>query len=461
MIKFKVAAKTDVGLVRTNNEDNFQISWDLSALPMRWINDEIHQLGDKGCLLIVADGMGGANAGEVASQIAIDTIKKIFIPENITDKVISSKDEINAFIKNAIILSDKNIKEYSKSHAETSGMGTTIVIAWILGDKLYVGWCGDSRAYVYNPIYGLRRVTKDHSYVQQLVDSGKLSEEEAFDFPDSNIITQCLSAAPQKCHPETLSTPYTLSNNDTILLCTDGLCGMIRDVEIESILAQSGENVSKTADSLIGAALKASGADNVTLCLLHALSGLKEATPIKRDNNRNHKPIYIAIAVLAVIIFGILVWQLCGKTKKSENEAIQDSTETVCIADSLTNESNDTIKTDSSRDNQSVSPNDGDDKISSEKVEQTEGNGKNLLNGLNTGKLPKTEDPKDGTPNTESEIEIVATPDIIVVTVPEKESLPRFMQNLGMNMNDFKKLNPGVNFNDLKKGDKIKVYKKK
>ena len=77
-IKFKVAAKTDVGIVRTNNEDNFQISWDLSSLPMRWINNEIHQLGKNGCLLVVADGMGGANAGEVASQIAIDTIKNKF-----------------------------------------------------------------------------------------------------------------------------------------------------------------------------------------------------------------------------------------------------------------------------------------------------------------------------------------------------------------------------------------------
>lgn len=81
-------------------------------------------------------------------------------------------------------------------------MGTTIVVAWILNDKLYIGWCGDSRAYVYNSAYGLLRLTKDHSYVQQLVDSGKLSEDEAFDYPDSNIITQCLSASSQNVIPQ-------------------------------------------------------------------------------------------------------------------------------------------------------------------------------------------------------------------------------------------------------------------
>ncbi len=72
IVKFKVAAKTDIGLVRTNNEDNFQISWDLSAFPMRWTNNEVRQLGNKGCLLVVADGMGGAKAGEVDYQYALD-----------------------------------------------------------------------------------------------------------------------------------------------------------------------------------------------------------------------------------------------------------------------------------------------------------------------------------------------------------------------------------------------------
>lgn len=99
LMKFKVAAKTDVGLMRTNNEDNFQISWDLSSLPMRWVNNELQQLGNKGCLLVVADGMGGANAGEIASKIAIDSIKNSFSPEKLTDKILSSKDAINSFIK--------------------------------------------------------------------------------------------------------------------------------------------------------------------------------------------------------------------------------------------------------------------------------------------------------------------------------------------------------------------------
>lgn len=459
MIKFKVAAKTDVGLIRTNNEDNFQISWDLSALPMRWINNEIHQMGDKGCLLIVADGMGGANAGEVASQIAIDTIKNTFLPENLTEKVLMSKDSINSFIKNAIIHADKNIKEYSKSHSETNGMGTTIVLAWIINDKMYIGWCGDSRAYVYNPVYGLQRVSKDHSYVQQLVDSGKLSEEEAFDFPDSNIITQCLSASPQKCHPETLSTPYTLSNGDTVLLCTDGLCGMIRDTEIESILAKSDDDVNKTAEQLISAALNASGADNVTLCLFHALSGLKPAIPIKKTTDKPNKSLYWIIGIVVVVILGVIAWFLFGK---SNTETVVEPESKAVVTDSISVSQTDSVQTKQSAEpvlqnansNDEVrEPKDGDNR--------NVGNGKKLLDGINTGKLPKTEESTTPDPTSEPEGEILATSDIIVVTIPENVVLARFLKNYGMNINDFKKLNPGLDFNKLEKGDKIKVYKKK
>ena len=172
-IKFKIAAKTDVGLERSNNEDNFQASSDLLITPMRWVNNEICQLGEKGALLVVADGMGGMNAGEVASQIAIDTVRDEFAPINITPEITKSRYTIEKFMNEVVVKADAKIKDVSKKRPETRGMGTTIVIAWLYNDNLYVSWCGDSRAYVYNPEHGLHRLTKDHSYVQQLVDAAK------------------------------------------------------------------------------------------------------------------------------------------------------------------------------------------------------------------------------------------------------------------------------------------------
>ena len=228
-----MAAKTDVGLVRDNNEDNFQVAADLVSGTMRWVNNEVCSLGEKGALLVVADGMGGMNAGEVASGLAIETVKEYFAPQNITAEVMKNRFSIEKFMNSAIIAADERIKQEGKEHPESRGMGTTIVIAWILEGKLYVSWCGDSRAYIYNPQAGLHQITKDHSYVQSLVDKGAISREDAFDFPDSNIITRSLGDSGNKAKPESLFKPYELCDQDIVLLCTDGLCGMIRDNEIE------------------------------------------------------------------------------------------------------------------------------------------------------------------------------------------------------------------------------------
>lgn len=272
-IKFRLAAKTDVGLVRQNNEDNFQASSDLSIEPMRWVNNEICSLGEKGTLLVVADGMGGMNAGEVASELAIETVRNAFSPQNITSEVMNNRFSIEKFMNSVIVEADKRIKSEAKSHPESRGMGTTIVIGWLLEGKLYVSWCGDSRAYVYNPQVGLHQITKDHSYVQSLVDKGAITREDAFDFPDSNIITRCLSDSPTKAKPESLLQPYDVCDNDIIMLCTDGLSGMIRDNEIEEIMRQNEHNLDLCSDALIQAACDAEGSDNITICMCQILQG--------------------------------------------------------------------------------------------------------------------------------------------------------------------------------------------
>lgn len=278
-IKFRIAAKTDVGLVRTNNEDNFQAASDLTSPHMRWVNNEICSLGEKGALLVVADGMGGMNAGEVASELAINTVKEYFTPENITLAVMANRYSIERFMNSAIVAADAKIKRIGKEQPETRGMGTTIVIGWLLDGKLYVSWCGDSRAYVYNPEAGLHQITKDHSYVQDLVDKGSISPEDAFDFPDSNIITRSLSDGGGKAKPESLLKPYEVCDNDIILLCTDGLCGMIRDNEIETVFRSNEHNMDQCADALIHAACEAEGSDNITVCLCQILQGGGTCTP--------------------------------------------------------------------------------------------------------------------------------------------------------------------------------------
>lgn len=272
-ITFRMAAKTNVGLVRTNNEDNFQAASDLCSAQMRWINNEECELGEKGALLVVADGMGGMNAGEVASEIAIATVREWFAPDRITPEVTASRFTIEKFMNDAVVAADSRIKQEGHLHKESRGMGTTIVIGWIYDGKLYVSWCGDSRAYVYNPQTGLHQLSVDHSYVQTLVEQKKITREDAFDYPESNIITRSLCDAAPKARPESLLNPYVLCDNDIVMLCTDGLSGMIRDNEMEDVIRRFEHDMDKLSDQLIAAALNAAGSDNVTLCLCQILSG--------------------------------------------------------------------------------------------------------------------------------------------------------------------------------------------
>ncbi len=275
-IKFSISAKTDVGCIRKNNEDNFQAASDLSQQQMSWVNNQSYDLGANGALLVVADGMGGMNAGEVASEIAIQTIKDFFTPDRITPEVTKTRFTIEKFMKEVVIEADNRIK--AQSTAETHGMGTTIVIAWLYDGFCYVCWCGDSRAYIYNPTNGLFQISKDHSFVQTLVDAGKITEDEAFDYPDSNVITRCLCDAPQKAEPECMLTPQPLCNGDMIMLCSDGLCGMIRDRDIKEIMRANADNADVCVDQLIAAALRAGGKDNVTVAVARIESGGKAAT---------------------------------------------------------------------------------------------------------------------------------------------------------------------------------------
>ena len=268
MIKttIKLAADTHVGYVRNNNEDSFILCSDLEASDWHAQKTSLEACpGEGGTLAVVADGMGGMMAGEVASAIVVETIQDQFTLERIKT-AINSDNQILQFIEEAVMKANDNIIAHGDSHPETMGMGTTLVMAWIINSKAYICWCGDSRCYVYNEHRGLIQLTHDHSYVQELVDKGQLSQEEMLSHPYANIITHCLgdvgNAAESDCHV------YNMNDGDIILLCSDGLTTMCRDQEIETILKANGHQPEVCCERLISSALEAGGNDNVTVAVL-------------------------------------------------------------------------------------------------------------------------------------------------------------------------------------------------
>ena len=265
-VKFKLAAGTNVGLIRTNNEDNFVVCPDLST--SQWLipqGDNFADLGPYGALLVVADGMGGANAGEVASAIAVKTIQELFVPDTLQN-VVNDEKTIQRFMSDVVKAADLKILNRSTIDSSTQGMGTTIVMAWVLGTRAYVCWCGDSRCYALRRCNNqLVQVSKDHSYVQELVDRGELEPEYMHDHPLSNVITRCLGDVDKRAQPETRV--FELYDGDTILLCSDGLSGLILDEEIAQILNRFDEHLMECKNELISAALNNGGHDNVTVAI--------------------------------------------------------------------------------------------------------------------------------------------------------------------------------------------------
>ena len=265
--KFKLGAQTNVGCVRTNNEDNFVVSADLNAGEWLLPRDchTVFTLGNKGAMLVVADGMGGLEAGEIASRIAVDTMKEFFSADKITDEIVKDASTIRKYMYEAVVAADNAIKRKSREEKSVKSMGTTLVAAWLFDGYANIIWCGDSRGYLFNPVSGLAQVTKDHSYVQELVDSGRLLPEYAFDHPDNNIITRSLGNPQKAANPDFVRLP--LQEGEVILLCTDGLNSMLRDEEIEAVMQETLNEIDTCTKALIQGALDLGGHDNVTVLL--------------------------------------------------------------------------------------------------------------------------------------------------------------------------------------------------
>lgn len=304
MATFKLFAGTDIGL-RDNNEDNFTVCPDLTK--GEWVTPSDQQtvipLGQSGCLMVVADGMGGQNAGEVASAIAISTVQEMFVPANLTGSVASKPDSAREFMKKVIVEADRRVKKHSSSHSEEEGMGSTIVMAWLLGSNIHIAWMGDSRAYSYLPKEGLKRLSKDHSYVQKLVDEGKLTEQQALEHPDSNVITRSLGDTSQKAKPDAAT--YPVQPGEIILLCSDGLCGFCNDEQICGIITQNQQDLPTCKEVLTEAALNADGSDNITIALLQIVQTDPIEMVVEKDERGGLFTNLLLVTVAAFILLSL------------------------------------------------------------------------------------------------------------------------------------------------------------
>ncbi|MGN0234065.1 MAG: PP2C family protein-serine/threonine phosphatase [Bacteroidaceae bacterium] len=288
MLSFRLFAGTNIGL-RENNEDNFTVCPNLEE--SEWIVPadyrQVLHLGSKGCVMVVADGMGGQNAGEVASRITVDTVQELFSTQSLSAEMPDKPDAIKQFLKRVVSECDIRIKKHAVTDASTSGMGSTVVMAWLVGCKLYVAWLGDSRAYSFVRSKGIARLSKDHSYVQQLVDAGAITDEDAMLHPNSNVITRSLGDTSQKAKADVAE--YDVEDGQVILLCSDGLCGVCRDEEIGAIIEDNHEDLQQCKERLTSAALAAGGSDNITIALLQVFTDASQpvAQPKTSGNSIN------------------------------------------------------------------------------------------------------------------------------------------------------------------------------
>jgi PPM family protein phosphatase len=255
-IRVRLFGRTDVGQIREHNEDNFLVA-DLTRGSRSLMEIDREQLvAERGTVLGVCDGMGGAAAGEVASQLAVDIIYEKLsegdAPRN--------HDDLARRLVNAVEEAGGRIFGEARADRTRRGMGTTATIAALLDKRLFVAQVGDSRAYVLRGDK-LVQVSRDQSLVNQLIEAGQLTEEEAETFEHNNIILQALGTA------ETVQVDLTyvdLRKGDTLLVCSDGLSGMVRADEMREVLLTHRDPFDACKE-LVDRANRAGGHDNITV----------------------------------------------------------------------------------------------------------------------------------------------------------------------------------------------------
>lgn len=235
----QIGFKSNRGVVRENNEDACFV------IPG---ND----------VYVVADGVGGNNSGEVASRTAVEEIAGFVNTGNI--RRCESPEEIFSFMGDAIGVANSTIYEMGKDTTRYTGMATTVVMAYIYKSEGYIANVGDSRAYIYRD-GKMTRITKDHTYVNELIDKGVITADEAESHRQKNVITKALGAEPS-IEPDYYKLP--LNSEDVLMLCTDGLYGEVGEERILDVLSK-GLNMNDTCGELVDMAIESGGRDNITV----------------------------------------------------------------------------------------------------------------------------------------------------------------------------------------------------
>jgi protein phosphatase len=235
------AGRSDVGMIRSGNEDS-------------WHADVTKERG----LFIVADGMGGHAAGEVASEMAVQIVKR-----ELQDLMDLHGEAVREKVAESIRMANRAIYDRTIAESDKQGMGTTISIIMLAGARYLIGQVGDSRVYLLRD-GALRQLTKDHSYVQEQVDAGLLTPEQARYHPYSNVITRCVGAG-EEVEPDTFS--GEVRKGDVFLVASDGLTGMVDDRRLQQLLL-SRASAGRVVDALIAEANYRGGLDNITAIVI-------------------------------------------------------------------------------------------------------------------------------------------------------------------------------------------------
>lgn len=235
----QIFSKTDRGRVRTDNQDAYFAG----------------KITDDAVFAVVCDGMGGANAGNVASELAVRHISE-YIIRSYRDGMDMTDTEKT--LKNAIVSANISLYDKAVNNAELAGMGTTAVAAFVKDGTAVIAHVGDSRIYLVNG--EIKQLTRDHSVVQSLIESGKITPEDAKVHPRKNVITRALGAEENVAVD---SDCLNLSNGDTLLLCSDGLTNFLDDKDILTVFQNN--DISAVAERLVEEANKNGGGDNITV----------------------------------------------------------------------------------------------------------------------------------------------------------------------------------------------------
>lgn len=272
-----VYGHTDVGRTREHNEDAFIVA-DLTRGNVS-LDPEVrtHEVGDRGSMFMVADGMGGAAAGEIASEMAVAIVQRE-LQDALAEGEPPNEEQFATAIKRATASANAHIHAFAVEHPEYRGMGTTATVAGLLGDTLYLAQVGDSRAYLVRGGVG-RQITKDQSLMQKLIEAGEMTEEEAEQSERRNIILQALG--PEASIKVDL-THQRVRRGDVLVLCSDGLSGQVRADEIARVVS-SEPDLAAACNRLIELANESGGPDNITVVVAR-FEGQGLEAPVETDD---------------------------------------------------------------------------------------------------------------------------------------------------------------------------------